>query len=175
MRALAQRAAHTVTAVPAQPINARPPSSTSTRTTSGSDIPSGNARRAVQLQQPQLELRCAARRSTQLPRRPPASSAWSATTVAARRPAHVVPRRQGLQRIGLYADWDVTHRFDGQLLEREFEAQVGVNRPMRGFMPAGMTRVATGKAGCSTNICRPQRQLPPDGKLQLGAYRRAAP
>ena len=36
-----------------------------------------------------------------------------------------------LNRIRVYADYDVTHRFDGQLLERELEAQLTFNGPLQ--------------------------------------------
>lgn len=36
-----------------------------------------------------------------------------------------------IHRIALYADWDITHRFDGQLLERELEAQLSLQGPYR--------------------------------------------
>ena len=34
-------------------------------------------------------------------------------------------------RINVYADFDITHRFDGQLLERELEARVNAQGPMQ--------------------------------------------
>ena len=47
-----------------------------------------------------------------------------------------------ITRISLYSDWDITHRFDGQLLERELEANVNIQGPMQsnlGF--SALTRV----------------------------------
>ncbi len=41
----------------------------------------------------------------------------------------------------LYADFDITHRYDGQLLEREFEAQLSFNGPLQSnFGVQGLTR-----------------------------------
>jgi hypothetical protein len=46
-----------------------------------------------------------------------------------------------ITRVQLYADYDITHRFDGQLLERELEAKVSVNGPLQSnFGVQGMTR-----------------------------------
>ncbi len=49
---------------------------------------------------------------------------------------------KSVNRINLYGDWDITHRFDGQLLERELEFNVNFQGPMQshfGFNP--LTRV----------------------------------
>lgn len=46
-----------------------------------------------------------------------------------------------ISRMQLYADYDITHRFDGQLLERELEARLSFNGPMQSnFGVHGMTR-----------------------------------
>lgn len=36
-----------------------------------------------------------------------------------------------VHRINVYADWDITHRFDGQLLERELEGSITLQGPSR--------------------------------------------
>ena len=47
-----------------------------------------------------------------------------------------------ITRWGIYADWDITHRYDGQLLERELEANVNVQGPLQSnFTLMGLTRV----------------------------------
>jgi hypothetical protein len=38
---------------------------------------------------------------------------------------------KAFNRINVYADFDITHRFDGQLLERELEARVNAQGPMQ--------------------------------------------
>lgn len=49
---------------------------------------------------------------------------------------------KALNRVSLYADWDITHRFDGQLLERELEASLHVQGPRQGqFGLSPLTRV----------------------------------
>ena len=49
---------------------------------------------------------------------------------------------EAITRINLYGDWDITHRYDGQLLEREFEGRVNVQGPMQSSMSlGGLTRV----------------------------------
>ena len=47
-----------------------------------------------------------------------------------------------ITRINLYSDWDITHRFDGQLLERELEARVNIQGPLQSSVTlSGLTRV----------------------------------
>jgi hypothetical protein len=47
-----------------------------------------------------------------------------------------------ISRITLYADWDITHRFDGQLLERELEGNIRLNAARQSDMSLGaLTRV----------------------------------
>lgn len=36
-----------------------------------------------------------------------------------------------ITQVSLYSDWDVTHRFDGQLLERELEGNVNIQGPLQ--------------------------------------------
>lgn len=78
-------------------------------------------------------------------------------------------------KINLYADWDVTHRYDGQLLEREFEAQVTVQGPMQSSVRLhGMTRVAYWKGTLfDERYADINANFRPNGKLQLGAYLQA--
>lgn len=48
---------------------------------------------------------------------------------------------KSFNRINLYADWDITHRADGQLLENEFETSLGISGPLQSnFSLAAMTR-----------------------------------
>lgn len=82
---------------------------------------------------------------------------------------------KAFERISLYADWDITHRFDGRLLERELEAQVGVNGPMQSFIRLhGMTRVAywNGKM-FDERYADINANFRPNGNWQLGAYLQA--
>ncbi len=45
-------------------------------------------------------------------------------------------------RINVYADWDITHRFDGQLLERELEGELNIHGPRQSYIGIGaLTRV----------------------------------
>lgn len=49
---------------------------------------------------------------------------------------------KAFNRINLYADWDITHRFDGQLLERELEGELNINGPKQSYLGLGaMKRV----------------------------------
>lgn len=46
-----------------------------------------------------------------------------------------------ITRVQLYSDFDITHRFDGQLLERELEARLSINGPWQSnFGVQGLTR-----------------------------------
>ena len=47
-----------------------------------------------------------------------------------------------INRIELYGDWDITHRFDGQLLERELEGYLSARASHQGYYElGGLTRV----------------------------------
>jgi hypothetical protein len=47
-----------------------------------------------------------------------------------------------ITKINFYSDWDITHRFDGQLLERELEANVNIQGPRQSSLTfSGLTRV----------------------------------
>lgn len=78
-------------------------------------------------------------------------------------------------RIQLYADWDITHRYDGQLLERELEAQASVQGPMQSNLRLhGMTRVAYWKGTLfDEHYADVNANFRPNGNLQLGAYLQA--
>ena len=45
-------------------------------------------------------------------------------------------------RVNVYADWDATHRHDGQLLERELEGQLNINGPRQSYIGLGAMRRA---------------------------------
>jgi hypothetical protein len=53
--------------------------------------------------------------------------------------SHVWHGKDGakITRIRLNGDWDITHREDGQLLERELEAYFSINGPLQSFMQVG--------------------------------------
>ncbi|QIL19265.1 carbohydrate binding family 9 domain-containing protein [Thermomonas sp. HDW16] len=78
-------------------------------------------------------------------------------------------------KINVYADWDITHRYDGQLLEREFEAQVSVQGPMQSNVRLhGMTRVAYWNGRLfDEHYADINANFRPNGSLQLGAYLQA--
>ncbi len=78
-------------------------------------------------------------------------------------------------KINLYADWDITHRYDGQLLEREFEAQVTVQGPMQSSVRLhGMARVAYWNGRLfDEHYADINANFRPNGSLQLGAYLQA--
>jgi hypothetical protein len=47
-----------------------------------------------------------------------------------------------ISRVSFSGDWDITHRFDGQLLERELEGNIGVNAIKQSYFSlGGMSRV----------------------------------
>ncbi len=49
---------------------------------------------------------------------------------------------KSINRINMYGDWDITHRFDGQLLERELEFNVNFQGPKQSSFSFGpLTRV----------------------------------
>ncbi|MFT4178744.1 MAG: DUF5916 domain-containing protein [Thermomonas sp.] len=78
-------------------------------------------------------------------------------------------------KINLYADWDITHRHDGQLLEREFEAQVTVQGPMQSSVRLhGMTRVAYWQGLLfDERYADINANFRPNGSLELGVYAQA--
>ena len=79
---------------------------------------------------------------------------------------------KAFNRINLYADFDITHRYDGQLLEREFEGEISAQGPMQSNISLhGMTRKRYWRgtlfderyADINTNFR-------PTAALQLGLY-----
>jgi hypothetical protein len=78
-------------------------------------------------------------------------------------------------KINLYADWDITHRYDGQLLERELEAQVTVQGPMQSSIRLhGLTRVAYWQGTLfDEHFADINANFRPTGSLQLGTYLQA--
>ena len=79
---------------------------------------------------------------------------------------------QAFNRINVYADFDITHRYDGQLLEREIEGQISVQGPKQSSMSLhGMTRSRFWRGRMFderyTDI---NANFRPNGSVQLGAY-----
>lgn len=79
---------------------------------------------------------------------------------------------KAFNRINVYGDFDVTHRFDGQLLEREWEAQVSMQGPKQSSMALhGMTRVRFWQGALfDESYIDVNGNFRPTGNLQLGAY-----
>lgn len=79
---------------------------------------------------------------------------------------------KAFNRINVYGDFDVTHRFDGQLLEREWEAQVSVQGPKQSNLSLhGMTRVRFWQGALfDERYVDVNGNFRPTGNLQLGAY-----
>jgi hypothetical protein len=75
-------------------------------------------------------------------------------------------------RISVYADWDITHRYDGQLLERELEGQVRVQGPKQSTVTLhGMTRVRFWNGTLfDEHYVDVNGNFRPTANLQLGAY-----
>jgi hypothetical protein len=72
----------------------------------------------------------------------------------------------------VYADFDVTHRFDGQLLEREWEGNVSVQGPKQSQASLhGLTRVRFWQGTLfDEHYVDVNGNFRPTGNLQLGAY-----
>ena len=79
---------------------------------------------------------------------------------------------QAFNRINAYVDFDITHRFDGQLLERELEAQVNAQGPMQSSLRLhGLTRARYWEGQLfDEHYVDVNASVRPNGKLQLGAY-----
>lgn len=77
---------------------------------------------------------------------------------------------KAFNRINLYADFDITHRFDGRLLERELEAQVSVQGPMQSSLSLhGLTRVRFWQGTLfDEHYVDINANFRPTGSLQLG-------
>jgi hypothetical protein len=78
-------------------------------------------------------------------------------------------------RVSVYADFDVTHRYDGQLLEREWEGQVNLQGPMQsGITLHGMDRVRYWEGTLfDERYVDINGNFRPNGNLQLGIYAQA--
>lgn len=79
---------------------------------------------------------------------------------------------KAFNRINAYVDFDITHRFDGQLLERELEAQVNAQGPMQSSLRLhGLTRTRYWEGRLfDEHYADVNASFRPNGKLQLGAY-----
>ena len=75
-------------------------------------------------------------------------------------------------RFDVYADFDVTHRFDGQLLEREWEGQVSTQGPKQSNLSLhGMTRKRFWQGVLfDEHYVDVNANFRPTGNLQVGAY-----
>jgi hypothetical protein len=75
-------------------------------------------------------------------------------------------------RVSVYADFDVTHRFDGELLEREWEGQVNLQGPKQSQVTLhGMTRERFWQGTLfDEHYVDVNGNFRPTGNLQLGAY-----
>jgi len=79
---------------------------------------------------------------------------------------------KSVNRINLSGDWDITHRFDGQLLEREVEFQLGFQGPKQsqfGIAPLQRVRYWRGQMFDEHNI-NFYGNFRPFADLQLGTY-----
>ncbi len=79
---------------------------------------------------------------------------------------------KAFNRVNVYADFDITHRFDGQLLERELEAQASVQGPMQSSLNLhGLTRVRFWHGVLfDEHYVDLNTSYRPGANLQLGAY-----
>ena len=79
---------------------------------------------------------------------------------------------KSINRIDWYADFDITHRFDGQLLEREFETSLKVRGPMQStFTVHGMTRKRYWEGMLfDEHYADINGEFRPTGNVLLGAY-----
>lgn len=79
---------------------------------------------------------------------------------------------KAFNRINVYADFDITHRFDGQLLEREWEGQVNVQGPKQSSVTLhGMSRVRFWQGTLfDEHYVDVNGNFRPTGNLQLGGY-----
>lgn len=79
---------------------------------------------------------------------------------------------KSFNRINLYADFDVTHRFDGQLLERELEGSISTQGPKQSSINLhGMTRARFWRGQMfDERYADINANFRPNARLQLGAY-----
>lgn len=80
--------------------------------------------------------------------------------------------QKAFNRVNVYGDFDITHRFDGQLLEREWEGQVKVQGPKQSNVSLhGMTRQRFWQGALfDEHYVDVNGNFRPTGNLQLGAY-----
>ncbi len=79
---------------------------------------------------------------------------------------------KSLNRVSLFADWDITHRFDGQVLEREVEASLNFQGPRQsqfGMNPLTRVRFWNGNLFREHNL-NLYGNFRPTADLQLGTY-----
>ena len=79
---------------------------------------------------------------------------------------------KSVHKISLYGDYDITHRFDGELLERELEFQLafqGKKQSQFGIAPLIRKRYWNGRLHDEHNI-NVYANYRPTGRLQLGTY-----
>ena len=79
---------------------------------------------------------------------------------------------KAFNRINVHADFDITHRFDGQLLERELEGQVNAQGPMQsGLTLHGLTRTRFWKGKLfDEHYVDFNGNFRPLGNVQVGGY-----
>jgi len=79
---------------------------------------------------------------------------------------------KAFNRINVYADFDITHRYDGQLLERELEGNINMQGPKQSGMTLhGMTRERFWNGTLfDEHYVDVNGSFRPTGNLQLGAY-----
>ncbi|HEY1071029.1 DUF5916 domain-containing protein [Thermomonas sp.] len=79
---------------------------------------------------------------------------------------------KAFNRVDFYADFDITHRYDGQLLERELEAKLSAQGPKQsGVGLHGLTRTRFWRGRLyDERYADVNGSFRPTGNLQLGAY-----
>ncbi len=79
-----------------------------------------------------------------------------------------------ITRMRLNGDWDITHRSDGQLLEREVEAYFSINGPMQSFLQIGALSRDRFWAGqmFGEHWGSVYGEIIPTSRLSLGAFMR---
>jgi hypothetical protein len=80
--------------------------------------------------------------------------------------------QKAFNRVNVYGDFDITHRFDGQLLEREWEGQVNLQGPKQSNLSLhGMTRQRFWQGALfDEHYVDVNGNFRPTGNLQLGGY-----
>lgn len=79
---------------------------------------------------------------------------------------------KAINKLQLYGDYDVTHRYDGQLLEREWEASINGRAGMQSYLQLhGMTRKRFWQGQLfNERYVDVNAEFRPSGSLFLGAY-----